>query len=64
MRLVNPVMPTKVYRILDKDSKLIGEMAADTASQALEYATIDWGSRCRIAIISDIKMPGVRKLKY
>lgn len=64
MRLINPVVPTKVYRIFDKDSKLIGEMAADNAHQALEYATIDWGPACRIAIISNVKMENVRKFKY
>lgn len=64
MRLVNPAFPTKVYQIRDKDWRLIGEMAADTAAQALEYATIDWGSYCRTAVISNIKMEGVKKFKY
>jgi hypothetical protein len=63
-RLVNPAFPTKVYAVRDKDWKLIGEVAADTAHQALEYATIDWGSQCRTAVISDFKMPGVRKVRY
>lgn len=63
-RLVNPVFPTKIYSIRDRDGRLIGEIAADTAHQALECATIDWGPVCRTAIISDVKMPGVKKLKY
>jgi hypothetical protein len=63
-RLVNPAFPTKVYVIRDAQWRLIGEIAADTAHQALEYALIDWGPQCRTAVISDVKMPGVRKLKY
>ncbi len=62
--LVNPAFPTKVYAIRDRDWRLIGELAADTAHQALEYATIDWGPKCRTAVISDVKMVGVRKLRY
>jgi len=63
-RLVNPAFPTKIYSIRDRNWNLIGEIAANTAHQALEYATIDWGPMCRTAVISDVKMPGVKKLKY
>ena len=63
-RLVNPAFPTKVYCIRDRDWKLIGEIAADTAHQALEYATIDWGQVCRTAVISEVKMVGVKQFKY
>ena len=62
--LINQVFPSKVYAIRDKDYRLIGEIAADTAAQALEYAQIDWGEQCRTAVISEVKMVGVKKLRY
>lgn len=62
--LINQVFPSKVYQVRDADWRLIGEIAADTAHQALEYARIDWGPQCRTAVISDVKMEGVKKLKY
>lgn len=62
--LHNSVIPSKVYSIRDRAWNNIGEIAANSAVEALREACNEWGNQCRTAVISNVVLAGTKKLRY